>query len=124
MRFIVKIGSNLLTQEDNALNVAFIEHVAAQISILHAQGHEPLIVTSGAVAAGRSTISLKKESKNIPYRQLLAVNSVVAIHVKQYPVGAPVWSSHAPFDYVVVVPPRFSCDALVTDRAFSALASP
>ncbi|EKD92971.1 MAG: hypothetical protein ACD_28C00287G0003 [uncultured bacterium] len=72
MRFIVKIGSNLLTQEDNALNVAFIEHVAAQISILHAQGHEPLIVTSGAVAAGRRTISLKKESKNIPYRQLLA----------------------------------------------------
>ena len=72
MRFVVKIGTNLLTNEDNSLNTTFIERVAAQIAELHQKGHEPIIVTSGAVAAGRQSITLKKESKNIPYRQALA----------------------------------------------------
>jgi glutamate 5-kinase len=72
MRFVVKIGSQLLTNQDNSLNTEFIAHIAEQIATLHKQGHEPLIVTSGAVAAGRQTIKLKKETKTIPYRQALA----------------------------------------------------
>ncbi len=72
MRFVVKIGTNLLTNEDNSLNTEFIQHIADQVAELHKKGHEPIIVTSGAVAAGRKSVSLKKESKNIPYRQALA----------------------------------------------------
>jgi glutamate 5-kinase len=72
MRFVVKIGSNLLTQEDNSLSAQFIQCVADQVSELHAAGHEVIIVTSGAVAAGRKSLAPPKESKNIPYRQALA----------------------------------------------------
>lgn len=72
MRFVVKIGTNLLTREDHALNTEFIRDIAAQVATLHKDGHEPLIVTSGAVAAGRHSITLKKENKHIPYRQMLA----------------------------------------------------
>ncbi|MFA6435914.1 MAG: glutamate 5-kinase [Candidatus Gracilibacteria bacterium] len=72
MRFVVKIGSNLLTRPDNSLNTEFISQMTAQIAELHKKGHEPIIVTSGAVAAGRKSITFKKESKTIPYRQALA----------------------------------------------------
>lgn len=72
MRFIVKIGTNLLTNEDNSLNTDFITTITKQVAELHKAGHQPIIVTSGAVAAGRKSITLKKESKNIPFRQALA----------------------------------------------------
>lgn len=76
MRFIVKLGTNLITNptsnEAHTLNEGLIESVAEQIASLHKQGHEPLIVTSGAVASGRQSLSLAKETKTIPYRQVLA----------------------------------------------------
>ena len=72
MRFIVKIGTNLLTNEDNSLNTAFVKTITTQVATLHKNGHEPIIVTSGAVASGRKSLKLKKESKHIPYRQVLA----------------------------------------------------
>ncbi|MDP2624646.1 MAG: glutamate 5-kinase [Candidatus Peregrinibacteria bacterium] len=72
MRFVVKIGSQLLTNEDNSLNTEFIKKIADQIAELHRAGHQPLIVTSGAVAAGRKSLTFKKETKTIPYRQALA----------------------------------------------------
>jgi glutamate 5-kinase len=72
MRFIVKIGTNLLTNEDHSLNTDFIENIAGQVAELKSAGHEAMIVTSGAVAAGRQNLTLKKESKHIPYRQALA----------------------------------------------------
>lgn len=72
MRFVVKIGSHLLTQEDHSLNTDFIAQVTAQIAGLYQKGHQPLLVTSGAVAAGQRTLCVRKESKNIPYRQALA----------------------------------------------------
>jgi glutamate 5-kinase len=72
MRFVVKIGTNLLTKEDHSLNTEFIQTIAEQIAELKKEGHKPLIVTSGAVAAGRQSMTLKKEGKHIPYRQALA----------------------------------------------------
>src|SRR3989338_1186331 len=72
MRFVVKIGTNLLTKPDHSLNTDFIQKIAAQVSELKEAGHEPLIVTSGAVAAGRRILTLKKETKHVPYRKALA----------------------------------------------------
>lgn len=71
-RVVVKVGSALLTNEDNTLNRAFLENFVQQIAALHRKNTEIVIVTSGAVAAGRGEIHLKKESKNIPYRQALS----------------------------------------------------
>lgn len=72
MRFVLKIGTNLLTNSDHSLNGEFIGEMARQIAGLKKKGHEALIVTSGAVAAGRQSLTLKKEGKHIPYRQALA----------------------------------------------------
>lgn len=72
MRIVIKVGSQLLTNPDHSLNTEFISHMVEQIAELYKNGHQPLLVTSGAVAAGRHTLCIRKENKNIPYRQALA----------------------------------------------------
>lgn len=72
MRLVIKIGSALLTREDNQLNQQFLRNIVRQLAELHQQKHQIILVSSGAMASGRSIIKLKKESKNIPVKQVLA----------------------------------------------------
>jgi len=71
-RIVVKVGTNLVNREDNSLNTEFLEDIVGQIAKLHKKGHEIIFVSSGAVASGRQVLTFKKESRNIPYRQILA----------------------------------------------------
>ena len=43
-----------------------------QVVQLQKQGHEVLVVTSGAIAAGRSKLGLTKKIRGIPFKQVLA----------------------------------------------------
>ena len=71
-RIVIKIGSNVIAHSDGTVNVALLQHVCQQVAVLHQQGWEPLIVSSGAVASGRSRISLPKKVDPVTQRQLLA----------------------------------------------------
>lgn len=51
-RLVVKVGSAVLT-DPQGLDQSAIEHLVEQMAKLHAQGKEVILVTSGAVAAGR-----------------------------------------------------------------------
>ncbi|MCI1780167.1 MAG: glutamate 5-kinase [Bacteroidales bacterium] len=53
-RIAVKIGSNVLAGNEKGLDLARIEHLVNQISIIMKGGTEIILVSSGAVAAGRS----------------------------------------------------------------------
>ncbi len=72
MRFVIKVGTGLLTNEDHQLNVAFLKRFIGDLAAMHADGHEIVIVSSGAVAAGRTSITFNHEDSSIPYRQTLA----------------------------------------------------
>ena len=72
MRIVIKVGTSLLTDEQHQLDRGFVKQFTAQVSALHKVGHELVIVTSGAVAAGRSEVRFHHEKKNIPFRQALA----------------------------------------------------
>lgn len=72
MLFVIKIGTSLLNDSAQRLDRDFLQKVISQIAALHKEGHEIIIVSSGAVAAGRASIKFKHEKKNIPYRQALA----------------------------------------------------
>jgi len=75
-RIVLKLGTNLLTSGRERLDVDFMSRLVAQVALLYHQGYEILIVTSGAVAAGRQRLGLVKEStrelKGIPLKQVLA----------------------------------------------------
>ena len=72
MRFVIKVGTYLVMKEDHTLNEAFLKDLTAQIASLVAEGHEAVLVSSGAVAAGRGELHFDGAPKNIPYRQALA----------------------------------------------------
>lgn len=69
-KITVKIGSNVLTKPDGTLNVAQIAHLVDQIALLRKNGVEIVLVTSGAVAAGRAVLQPAKKTDTISKRQL------------------------------------------------------
>ncbi|NML65751.1 glutamate 5-kinase [Hymenobacter sp. RP-2-7] len=71
-RLVVKIGSNVLTQADGLPDVARQAELVAQVAELKRQGLEIIVVSSGAVAAGRSLITLPPRADAVRSRQLLA----------------------------------------------------
>lgn len=71
-RVVIKIGTNLLTLDENTLNESFLSHIVEQIAEIFKKGFELVVVTSGAIACGRSLIQFPKETKNIPVKQVLA----------------------------------------------------
>ncbi|WP_205500788.1 glutamate 5-kinase [Rufibacter psychrotolerans] len=71
-RIIVKIGSNVLTQENGLPDEARMQHLVDQISTLKKQSKEVIVVSSGAVASGRSLIRIPDKTDAVSARQLLA----------------------------------------------------
>jgi glutamate 5-kinase len=71
-RFVVKLGTNLLTGGSNQLDQKMMSNLVSQIARLQKQGAEIAVVTSGAITAGRHTLGLTKTIKGIPFKQVLA----------------------------------------------------
>lgn len=71
-RIVVKLGTNLLTGGKSQLDKDIMSSLAGQIARLHQQGVELLIVSSGAIAAGRHKLGVARGVKGIPQRQVLA----------------------------------------------------
>jgi glutamate 5-kinase len=61
-RVVVKVGSAVLTSEEG-LNLAVMENLAREISFLIKSGKEVILVSSGAVAAGRRRLGLQGNRK-------------------------------------------------------------
>lgn len=71
-RIVIKVGSNVLAQTDTGLDVSSIDQLTRQISTLNKLGVEIILVSSGAVAAGRSLITPPNKTDEISKRQLFA----------------------------------------------------
>jgi len=71
-RVVAKFGTSLLTGGSDRLNEEIMSRLVAQVAQLHKQGLELLVVSSGAIAAGRHKLGLTKERRGIPFKQVLA----------------------------------------------------
>lgn len=71
-RIVIKLGTNLLTADTGQLDPKIMASLVEQVVHLHHRGLEPVIVSSGAIAAGRHKLGLNNERKDIPFRQVLA----------------------------------------------------
>ena len=71
-RIVVKFGSNVLTGGTDRLSNDVMAALTAQVAALHATGAQVIVVTSGAIAAGRFRLGRRKERKDMPFRQVLA----------------------------------------------------
>ena len=71
-RIVVKAGTNVLTGGGDSLHHEIIASLVEQLAVVHKQGVEVALVTSGAVAAGRHAIGAGRSRDDIPFRQVLA----------------------------------------------------
>ncbi|MBC8081155.1 MAG: glutamate 5-kinase [Gorillibacterium sp.] len=71
-RYVVKIGSSSLTSDEGGLNRNKIDFFASELASLHQNDKQPLLVTSGAVAAGFTKIGYRKRPKFLHEQQAAA----------------------------------------------------
>ena len=71
-RLVVKVGSALVTNNGTGLDLVAIEDWARQISVLHQQGKEVVLVSSGAIACGMQRLGWAKRPKSVHELQAAA----------------------------------------------------
>lgn len=69
-RIAVKIGSNVLTRKDGTLDITRMSALVDQVADLYREGFEIILISSGAVASGRSEIHAGKKLDPVSARQL------------------------------------------------------
>jgi glutamate 5-kinase len=70
-RVVAKLGTNLITSGD-ILDMETLGRLVSQVAQLRREGVEVIVVSSGAVAAGRSRLGVTRRRRDIPFRQVLA----------------------------------------------------
>jgi glutamate 5-kinase len=89
-RLIVKVGTNVLTNPDGLLDAGVTASIVQQIVTLKRRGTEVILVSSGAMAAGRAVMKPKRARDDVANRQVLA--AVGQVHLmKRY---AELFGSH------------------------------
>lgn len=72
MRIVVKIGTSTLTAGGRWLNARRMLEIAQQVVHAREGGHEIVLVSSGAMAAGRARLGIAASPKELPHKQMLA----------------------------------------------------
>lgn len=73
-RWVIKLGSGLLTRKNGTIDRARIRDVIDQVATLRRKGYEVILVTSGAIASGMTAMGLKKRPREA--RELQACATV------------------------------------------------
>jgi glutamate 5-kinase len=71
-RVVIKIGSRVLTDDEGALDMAVIGRICSDMALFRERGQQVVVVSSGAIAAGRSELGLTDRPKTIPQKQAAA----------------------------------------------------
>lgn len=71
-RIAVKIGSNVLTRDDGTLDVTRMSALVDQVAMLRRQDIQVVLISSGAVASGRSELAVNHHLDAVDQRQLFS----------------------------------------------------
>ncbi len=71
-RIVAKFGTNVLTAGTDRLDLEVMAALVGQLARLHRRGAEVIVVTSGAIAAGRHRLGVRRDRKEMAFRQVLA----------------------------------------------------
>ena len=83
-RIAVKIGSNVLTRKDGTLDITRMSAITDQVAELHKRGWEVILISSGAVASGRSEINPNHTLDEVSSRQLYSAIGQAKLMGKYY----------------------------------------
>lgn len=71
-RIVVKVGSNVITTKKGKLDITRLSAIVDQIAWLKEHRYEVILVSSGAVACGRSEMKVEYELDSVEQRQLFS----------------------------------------------------
>lgn len=71
-RIVIKLGTSTLTAGEPRLSLPRMVELSRQMARLHLEGRDVILVTSGAIAAGRERLLFPQLPKDIPAKQMLA----------------------------------------------------
>ncbi|HEY8092802.1 MAG TPA: glutamate 5-kinase, partial [Acidimicrobiales bacterium] len=71
-RVIVKVGTSSLTGEQGQVNTTMVARLCQQLDAACQQGHQVVVVSSGAVSAGVAALGLEQRPADLPTLQALA----------------------------------------------------
>ncbi len=96
-RLVIKVGSSLLIGDDGHVHRDWLQGLAHDVGRLHADGHELLIVSSGAIAIGSTVLGINKRRAKLSdlqaaaaagqvqlvyaYQEALAAHGIVAAQI-------------------------------------------
>ena len=87
-RLVVKVGSSLLVDEQGQLNRDWLEMLADDVAVLARDGHDVLIVSSGAIAIGSSVLGINKRRARLEDLQAAAAaGQIQLVHMYQEALG-------------------------------------
>lgn len=75
-RIVVKVGTKVITDEKGKLDLAVLKNLVRQISSLRKKGIQIILVTSGAMGAGRSLVSIRGKEQVVQKQVLASVGQV------------------------------------------------
>jgi len=70
--FVVKIGTNVLSDDNLALDPNRIIQLAQQVDALRSAGKRVVLVSSGSIGAGMALLGLTRRPKELPHLQAIA----------------------------------------------------
>lgn len=70
-KIVVKIGSNVLANDEGAVNKAIVANIVGQVSDLIDDGHQVIVVSSGAGICGVGAIQKWHRRRDLNYKQAL-----------------------------------------------------
>ena len=89
-RLVIKVGSSLLIGDDGHVHRDWLQGLAHDVARLHADGHELLIVSSGAIAIGSTVLGTNKRRAKLSDLQAAAAAGQVQL-VHAYRNGGNIW---------------------------------
>ncbi len=108
MRLVAKVGTSSLTDDHGEVDLEAVARLAGEVAGAREAGHEVVLVSSGAVAAGLPALGIRAEDRPRDARTLQAVSAVGQARMVQ------TWAGHlaehglvagqvllAPFDFMV-----------------------
>ena len=69
---VVKVGSSTLTDGTPHLSKPIMLEIVRQIAMLNREGYQMLLVSSGAIAAGRDHLKHPRMPSSLPIKQMLS----------------------------------------------------
>src|SRR5258708_30033885 len=71
-RIVIKLGTTVLTDGTRRLSRRRMLEIVRQAAQLHEAGHHVVVVSSGALAAGRETLNYPGLDRLVPAKQMLS----------------------------------------------------